>query len=93
MPGIGSTVATFISTWGPTAATVASAAAAVHSMTAKGPSLPSQPPALQMPNGAAAAMAASNRARGAAGLGATNLTGPQGLTDPATTSQKTLLGG
>ena len=58
----------------------------------KAPGLTAPPP-LQMPNGDAAAAAVANRAKGAAGFSSTNVTGPTGLLDPATTAPKTLLGG
>ena len=58
----------------------------------KPPAAPAAPPPLQAPNGEAAANGAAARARGAAGAGSTNITGPQGLTMPATTANKTLLG-
>lgn len=95
---VGTTGATYAA-GGVTAAEVAAgasavgAASSVYSATRRPPGMPNAPPAMQMPNGASAAAAAANRSRGAAGLGSTNLTGPQGLTDPATTAQKTLLGG
>ena len=59
----------------------------------KKPPAPTAVPALQNPSGEAAAAAIARRAAGAAGFSSTNLTGPQGLTNPATTAQKTLLGG
>lgn len=51
------------------------------------------PPVLQSPQGQQAADDAKRRAQAAYGLGATVMTGPQGLTAPATTQSKTLLGG
>lgn len=68
-------------------------AAASKLLAPKPPPMPTAPPVLQAPDGTAAAGAVANRARGAAGFGSTNLTGPMGLTDPATTAPKTLLGG
>lgn len=59
----------------------------------KKPPAPTAVPVLQNPTGEAAAAAIARRAAGAAGLGSTNLTGPSGLTDSATTANKTLLGG
>ena len=76
------------------AAAAALAGSAVSKLMApKSPELPTPPPALKMPDGSAAANAVATRARGASGIGSTNLTGPQGLTEPATTAAKTLLGG
>ena len=68
-------------------------AAASKFLGPKPPGAPGPMPTLKTPDGSAAADAASLRARGASGLGSTNLTGPQGLTAPATTAQKSLLGG
>ena len=58
----------------------------------KAPKPPPPPPMLQAPDGTGAANAVALKARGASGMAGTNLTGPQGLTDPATTAPKTLLG-
>lgn len=51
------------------------------------------PPMLQSPQGLDAAAGARRRAASSMGYGATILTGPQGLQQPATTNQRTLLGG
>ena len=69
-----------------------SAAAALYGAMKKPPA-PTQMPSLQNPTGEAAAAAIARRAAGSTGLSSTNLTGPQGLTAPATTAAKTLLGG
>lgn len=74
------------------AAAVAAAGAAASAALAPSLKAPTPPPILQSPDGSAAANSAGNRARGAGGTSSTNLTGPQGLTDPATTAPKTLLG-
>jgi hypothetical protein len=47
---------------------------------------------LQSPQGAQAADDVKKRAMAAQGYGSTIVTGPQGLTSPATTSAKTLTG-
>lgn len=57
------------------------------------PAPPPPPPMLQSPQGAAAADDARRRAAAASGYGGTIMTGPEGITTPATTSAKTLLGG
>jgi len=74
------------------AATVAAGAVASKAMSPNMPKMPPPPPALNAPDGSAAANSVAMRARGAAGLGGTNLTGPQGLITPASTAPKTLLG-
>lgn len=48
------------------------------------------PPMLQSPQGASAAEAVRKRAANSRGYGGTIVTGPQGLTAPATTQQNTL---
>lgn len=74
------------------AGTAVAGAAASKALAPKAPNAPPPPPPLLMPDGTSAAGAVANRARGAAGMGGTNLTGPQGLIDPANTAPKTLLG-
>lgn len=69
-----------------------SAASALYGSMKKPPT-PTVTPVLQAPSGEAAAAAIARRAAGASGMGSTNLTGPTGLSDPATTANKTLLGG
>jgi hypothetical protein len=49
-------------------------------------------PAIQSPSGAQAAASATTRAQNAVGPAATIETGANGLTSPATTGTKTLLG-
>jgi hypothetical protein len=79
---------------GATAATAAAASSIYSTSQAnKRPSMPGAPPPLLTPDGTQAAAASMQRARGAAGIGATNVTGPQGLTDPASLAPKSLLGG
>jgi hypothetical protein len=51
------------------------------------------PPMLQSPQGADAVAAVRRKAASGRGYGGTIVTGPQGLTAPATTQQNTLLGG
>jgi hypothetical protein len=57
------------------------------------PDVPAPPPALQSPQGAEAADAAKRRAAQAFGTTAAIRTSGKGLQTPATTAQKTLLGG
>jgi hypothetical protein len=63
-------------------------------MPAPAPPPPAPPPPPQTPDEAAKAAGDAQKkvAQNAAGPGSTILTGPQGLTTPATTNQKTLLG-
>jgi hypothetical protein len=93
MPEGSAALMSFIGEYGATAAAAVSAGSAVYSATRPAPKMPGAPPVLQQPNGAEAAQAQANKARMVGGLGSTNLTGPQGLLDPATTAQKSLLGG
>lgn len=51
------------------------------------------PPILQSPQGQGASDEAKRRAQAAFGLGATIMTGPQGLQAPAQVAKKALLGG
>ena len=51
------------------------------------------PPMLQSPQGAEAVAGVRQRAAAKRGYGGTIVTGPGGLTAPATTKQNTLLGG
>ena len=93
MPEAGAAIAAWAgTTTGTVALTTAAGLAASAALAPKAPSVTAPPP-LQTPNGDAAAAAVANRAKGAAGFGSTNVTGPTGLTDPATTAPKTLLGG
>lgn len=57
------------------------------------PSAPPPPPMTQQPVGAQAVKSQTNKANAAAGASSTIMTGADGLTTPATTSNKTLLGG
>lgn len=50
------------------------------------------PPIMQSPQGQAASDEAARRAKAAFGLGSTIMTGPQGLTAPATVAKKVLTG-
>lgn len=54
--------------------------------------IPPPIPAIQSPAGAQAASTATSRAQGARGPASTIETGANGLTSPATTGTKTLLG-
>jgi len=56
-------------------------------------SVPPPIPAIQSPQGIQAANIASMRATQASGPAAMQVTGPNGLSSPATTSVKSLLGG
>ena len=86
----------FLTSMSPAAvAATGAAASSIYSISQanKRPSMPGAPPPLLTPDGTQAAAASMQRARGAAGMGATNVTGPQGLTDPASLAPKSLLGG
>jgi hypothetical protein len=56
------------------------------------PAPPAPPPTPSDPAVSKAATDAMNRARAAAGYGSTILSSPQGVTGPASTTLKTLLG-
>lgn len=56
------------------------------------PPPPPPPPQIQSPQGMQAGVDAQKRATGAVGAMGSIMTGPQGLTEPASTAQKTLLG-
>ncbi|MCW3657554.1 hypothetical protein K6L27_05150 [Burkholderia cenocepacia] len=57
------------------------------------PLAPPPAPTAQSPSGAQAAKSAAQRAESAAGAASTIVTGPAGLTQPASTTNKSLLGG